>query len=138
MEKYTEETLTSTPFTGPVAPSQQEVPPSITETEMKKMKVTQLRQELKNRGLSNHGLKPALLERLQKAVKDQVPLVAEQNTEKISTQAHFFDEKAFWKKIEPSNVAQDPLNNTPFREPTENAESSGVRNPHRIFSVKFD
>ena len=36
MEKYTEETLTSTPRMGPVAPSQQKVPPSITETEMKK------------------------------------------------------------------------------------------------------
>ena len=42
------------------------------------------------------------------------------------------------EKIEPSNVAQDPLNNTPFRKPTENAESSGVRNPHQNFSVKFD
>ena len=60
------------------------------------MKVTQLRQDLKNRGLSNHGLKPALLERLQKAVKDRVPLVAEQNTEKIS-KAHFLMRRHFGK-----------------------------------------
>ena len=41
------------------------------------------------------------------------------------------------EKIEHSNVAQDPLNNTPFCKPTENAESSGVRNPHH-FLIMFD
>ena len=69
MENYTEDTLTSTPpvSTSAVASQQQQVLPPIAEFELKK--VTQLRQELKNRGFSNHNIKPVLLECLQKAVK---------------------------------------------------------------------
>ena len=50
--------------------------PTLNTTDISGMNVTRLRQELTRRGLPSHGLKPALAERLQQAMKN--PLLAQQ------------------------------------------------------------
>ena len=48
----------------------------IADSEMKKLKVDELRRELKNRGLGTGGLKKDLQARLKKAMEDRVPIVS--------------------------------------------------------------
>ena len=80
MEEYNEESLsTSAPASElSSSPTNDDAFIFISQPEMKKMKVDQLRKELKKRGLSTSGNKAALIERIQKAMVDKVAVVQEQ------------------------------------------------------------
>ncbi len=73
--------------------------------EIKSMKVDQLRKELRSRGLSDRGLKAELIERLNNACEDKVPLINEVTT---SVGPSGFDENAKWKLLKPDEEADEP------------------------------
>ena len=73
--------------------------------DIKKMKVDQLRKELRLRGLSHRGLKQELIERLNKACEDKVPLINEATT---SVGPSGFDTNAKWKLLKHHEEAEEP------------------------------
>ena len=73
--------------------------------DIKKMKVDQLRKELRLRGLSHRGLKAELIERLNKACEDKVPLINEVTT---SVGPSGFDERAQWRLLKAHEQAEEP------------------------------
>ena len=64
--------------------------------EVMKMKVDQLRKELRLRGLSHRGLEAELIEHLHKDCEDKTPLI---NVSRTSIGPSGFDEKAKWKLL---------------------------------------
>ena len=108
----------------------------ILEGAIMKMKVVELRQELKARNLSTTGKKDELQERLKKAMVDKNPIAGEISSEPVA-QPKAFMSGAYWKKLDPcSDPVLDPTANTIFREPTNTQEVDGVK--HYDFQDKFD
>ena len=108
----------------------------IPDNEMKKLKVDELRRELKNRGISTGGLKKDLQARLKKAMKDRVPIVSALTKEAAS--ATVFGEGVYWKTLVPN---EEPVSNLSegkyFHAPTVGAKEVPVVNK-RNFSATFD
>ena len=84
------------------------VTPTLTQVEIERMKVGELKVELSKRGLPVRGLKKALVERLQKAVSENVPMMnngGQQSsgengaTENVGAGQHFCP-TAQWKLLE--------------------------------------
>ena len=76
-----------------------------------------MRKELRSRGISHRGLKAELIERLNKACEDKVPLIDEVTT---SVGPSGFDENAKWKLLKPHEEVDeaeslDPLMVEPSR-----------------------
>ena len=92
----------------------------ITEDNIKKLKVSELKQDLKARGLRTGDLKPELIDRLQKSMEDKVCVLPEGVLEAITTAAKAFDKQAYWKILKPETQTQNnPLAGTNFAEPTD-------------------
>ena len=81
-----------------------------------KMKVSELKDELKKRALRTKGLKGELQERLLKAMVDRAPLVDSANEEVAQPTVSANGVK--WLKIEPTNVVPDPMHGSGMRAPT--------------------
>ena len=108
----------------------------IADSEMKKLKVDELRRELKNRGIGTGGLKKDLQARLKKAMEDRVPIVSALTKEAAS--ATVFGEGVYWKTLVPNEEAvSDPSEGTDFHAPTVGAEEVPVVKK-RNFSATFD
>ena len=80
--------------------------------EVKKIKVDQLRKELRLRGLSHRGLKVELIELLHKACEDKALLV---NVSTTSVGPSGFDEKAKWKLLLGLEEAKEPKSLDPLQ-----------------------
>ena len=89
----------------------------ISDDDIKKMKVVQLRQKLKARGLGIRGLKNELKETLEKAMVNKIPM-ANKASEKEAPQ-HVFGNKVFWKTLAPlEEPIKYPRVGTQFHQPT--------------------
>ena len=71
----------------------------ISDNDIAKLKVDQLRKELKARGLGIRGLKNDLKERLEKAMVDKIPMANVVN-EEVAPQ-HVFGDGVYWKTLAP-------------------------------------
>ena len=71
----------------------------ISDNDIAKLKVDQLRKELKARGLGIRGLKNDLKERLEKAMVDKIPMANVVN-EEVAPQ-HVFGDGVYWKTPAP-------------------------------------
>ena len=71
----------------------------ISDDDIKKMKVDQLRQELKARGLGIRGLKNELKERLEKYMVNKIPM--ENIASEEEAPHHVFGKGLFWKTLAP-------------------------------------
>ena len=67
--------------------------------DIKKLKVDQLRQELKARGLCIRGLKNELKETLEKAIVNKIPM--ENIASEEEAPHHVFGNGVFWKTLAP-------------------------------------
>ena len=111
---------------------------SITMDEVMKMKVPELREELKKRGLSTKGNKAAYVDRMKDAIEKGLPLLENLTTEKVNNLAgDSFSPGAHW---EPLVCEGEYINETlpnHFRYPTvPEGERSSVKK--RNFNQKFD
>ena len=79
----------------------------LSEKEIKKLKVDQLRKELRMRGLPHFGKKAELLERMKKAMDEKIPIINETTT---SAAPNGFDKTAKWRLLEPSEEVMEPEN----------------------------
>ena len=82
---------------------------SITDTEIGKMKVDDLRAELTKRGISKNGLKKELVEKLTRAMADKVPIVNQETTCAPTTG---FPTTAQWHLIDSESLdtVSNPIN----------------------------
>ena len=71
------------------------------------MKVDTLKTELRNRGLSTSGKKAELLERLENAMVNRVPLLEESTT---SLAPNGFSPTARWRLLSCTEDAEEPVN----------------------------
>ena len=75
-----------------------------TEEECRAMKVSELRDQLALRNLSKNGRKAELLQRLLTAIKNNLPLIANANPEKLANMAGAgFAPTAHWELIDPGD-----------------------------------
>ena len=89
----------------------------ITEEDMNKMKVDELKAELKKRGLAVRGKKDELKEKLKKAMEDKVPVLATATSEPTRANQGFA-EGTFWQFLHPEDEAvPDPTEGTDFFRP---------------------
>ena len=108
----------------------------ITDNAMKKLKVDELRRELKDRGLGVGGLKKDLQDRLKKAMQDKVPI--ETAVTREAAPSVVFGEGVYWKKLVPmEEPIFDPTESTEYHAPTEGADEVSVVKK-RNFSETFD
>jgi hypothetical protein len=95
---------------------------------IKKMGVLELRDALKKRGISIHGLKEDLVERLVKAVGEGVPLIADRASVVVENYAGVcFQPGSYWKEMIPRGSIIDDeaimyVDGVQFRAPTTTAE----------------
>ena len=107
----------------------------IPDSELKKMRVDVLKKECKKRNLPTSGRKAELLERLQKAMVDQVPIATTGNAEAPQQQG-VFSTGAYWQFLKPcEEPVQDPTEHTSFYAPT---DSDKVKAKVFNYSVAFD
>ena len=99
------------------------------------MKVDLLKQEYKKRNLPASGWKADLLQRLQKAMVDEVPVVLTGESE-IPQQQGVFSPGAYWKYLKPcQEPGPDPTENTNFYAHT---DSEKVKAKVFNYAVAFD
>ena len=135
MQAYNEAPAPEEEDLTPTADIEQQDPPAtatsafvlITEDAMKKLKVVELRSELRKRGLASSGNKPVLLERLQKAMAEKTPVLEEgthDNTQEALNDDNF-SSNAYWRSLDPTVDVVDPTKNAEdLHSPTEPAEAS--------------
>ena len=100
---------------------------SIPENVLSKLKVLELREELRKRGVASSGNKPVLLERLKKALEDKRPVIpdtAETAPGQETLSDANFASGAYWRVMDPTTEAVDPTKGKTFYSPTEPANIS--------------
>ena len=111
------------------------------------MKVLDLRNELKKRGVRVTGNKPELKARLTAAIASGVAVLADRPAEQVSNRAgDAFDPEAYWKLLQPEENAVNESDMTVggirFREPTmpadEHEHNAEVRPKKRNYAETFD
>ena len=91
----------------------------ITREALMKLKVDELRRELKKRGIPVSGNKNVLQVKLQKAMDDKVPVLTETDKERPA-QPNLFHPNAFWERLHPGEEpVEDPTDGTHFFSPTD-------------------
>ena len=89
----------------------------ISDTDIKNLRVDNLRAELKKRRLGRDGLKGDLVKRLQQAMIDNVLINNDQATEVAKT--NVFASGTYWKVLDPEDTdIGDPTTSTNFHAPT--------------------
>ena len=89
----------------------------ISDHDIKNLKVDQIRQELKARGLGIFGLKNDLKERLEKSIFNKIPMTNIDSEEEAPH--HVFGNGLFWNTLAPlEEPIKDPTVGTQFRQPT--------------------
>jgi len=82
----------------------QELEQSLTEDECRKMKVSELKEQLVLRNLSRNGRKADLLERLISAISNNMPLINNATPEQLANMAgDGFATTAHWELLDPGN-----------------------------------
>ena len=141
MEEYNEESLSTSAPSSELSssPTNDDAFIFISQPEMKKMKVDQLRKELKKRGLSTSGNKAALIERIQKAMVDKVAVVQEQQQVMVDDEANF-KRGSYWKTLTPTIIMEDPAGaESSFFSPTETHPDLRAEQPKKkSFENAFD
>ena len=121
--------------------------PEITDENIDKMKVSELRVELERRGMSKNGLKAVLIQRLKEAVSQKVPLLTDRPDDEVANNAgDGFDGGAFWQLLEPEGPELDEscmeVDGVRFRAPTttelEHNSNHPDRPKKRNYSATFD
>ena len=89
----------------------------IIDADIKKLRVDNLRAELKKRGLGRGGLKGDLAEMIQQEIIDKVPIKNDQANE--VAKKNVFAEGDYWKVIDTKDTdIDDPTTSTNFHAPT--------------------
>ena len=81
---------------GPVRTDEQTALP----TDLTKLTVNKLKDELKQRNLATSGKKEVLVERLKKAIDENAPIVTDEAVGNVERVGQEFDVDSFWKYIE--------------------------------------
>ena len=102
----------------------------LTDSDIDSMVVDALKKELKKRGLTVHGRKSELIERLKKAMIDRVCVVADSNN--IAVDDRRFMPGSHWKTLKADLNVTDPNSNSTFHGPTENAENRHLQPEKKI------
>jgi hypothetical protein len=112
----------------------------IDEGVLNKLKLAELRAELKRRGLKVTGHKKELKERLEKAMADKVCILPSLQAEPVFATAGF-SMSAFWKILHPSEEVPDPNEGTSVHSPTELADiinqPKKMNFPHQYIRDEF-
>ena len=107
----------------------------ISDADIGKLRVDNLRTVLKMRGIGRSGLKAELVARLEKAMIDKVPLKNDQESEAANVAV--FAAGAYWKVLKPEDTeVEDPTHSTQFHAPTVGGEEVQVvkkRNYPHVF-----
>ena len=107
----------------------------ISDADIKKLRVDNLRAELKKRVLGRGGLKGYLVKRLHQAIIENVPIKNDQATEVANT--NVFAAGAYWKVLDPENTdINEPTTSTNFHKPKVGNDEVTVakkRNYARVF-----
>ena len=112
---------------------------------MKKLKVSELREELKKRRKATGGLKAVLLDRLREAMTSEAPVYSSPEivpTKKKAKNAGVYDlpSDAWWKILQTKSTVEEPTNLT-FRlprAPTVNPEDAATVPVKFNFAEKFN
>ena len=121
--------------------------PELSDENIDKMKVSELRVELERRGMSKNGLKAVLIQRLKEAVSQKVPLLTDRPDDEVANNAgDGFDGGAFWQLLEPEGPELDEscmeVDGVIFRAPTttelEHNSNYPDRPKKRNYSATFD
>ena len=107
--------------------------------EIKKMKVDELKQELKKRGVSMHGKKAELQERLTEAIRNKIAVVPV-STRVLVADPKNFPPTAYWRTLQPTGQVEDPTSDSgsQFHGPTEDPETRRLQPKKRNFDDIFD
>ena len=130
------------PSRAPSVPPQAASPENITEKsisieEVNSLRVSQLRTELKKRGLSAAGLKEPLVARLKEAIQKGTPIIQNLDENKANTAGDAFTPGAHWELLECDGEYINESIPRGFRAPTvPSGENATVKK--RNYKVKFD
>ena len=133
---------------GPDSPQEEntEEEEQLTEDAVGKMKVSELREHLKKRGLAINGLKAVLVERLKEAVKNNVPLLKEGEGGRATDEGNLAKDECFppgshWELMEATGeeIEEDMnVGGIQFVGPTEQLEEINLGQKKRNFTETFD
>ena len=103
----------------------------ITDNEIKKLKVSELREELKRRKLSRTGNKPDLVARLQHAMEEKTPVFPE-GVSKATPES--FAAGSFWEILHPGEPLPDPKKQD-HRAPTHCGDNHKITTPFATLTL---